>query len=100
MKYYIKVMDETNIPKINHMGTIMVNYNRLHDPEYTNGYILIDKLEVSKDVYENIPYSPMTYDDKEVVKFTTDISIYEAFRDGDISEEDFIKIIRNYKQGE
>ena len=89
MKFLVTVFKEDDLPKINHLGTIMVDYNHLYDMENRGFKPMHKDIEVSRSIYESIQYAPVMYDSEKMTKFCTDEGIESSYSLGYFEEDDY-----------
>ena len=75
MRYLLTIFREDDLPKINHMGSIMVDYNHMYDMEERGFTPIHKRVAVSKAIFDAVPYAPITYDNDSKTKYATDKGI-------------------------
>lgn len=94
MKFLVTIFNEDDLPKKDHMGIIMVDYNNLFDME-NRGYTPTHKLiEVPHDIWDGITYAPIERDSKEAIKYTTHNSIRNSYKNAYMTKEEYEHLLR------
>jgi hypothetical protein len=89
MKFLLIIFKEVDLPKINHLGKIMVDYNHLFDMEDMGFTPIYKDLEVSRSIWESIQYAPTGEADNEFIKWCTDEGIELSYKRGYLEEDDY-----------